>query len=71
MKIFKQELCDKCLQIRPTMADGSQGISVEGLLDSDGYNKYLGFVAINFIILTYLDEEGGCPNCIEVFKRVT
>ena len=71
MKISKTDLCNSCLKIRPRMNDGSLGMAIEDLLDSKGYNQPMGFFMGNHAILLYLQENGGCSSCINLFQRAT
>ena len=68
-RVSKNELCSSCLSIRPRMNDGSLGDSVGSFLDCVGYSKPEGPAIINEMLLFYLENNGGCSNCIRVLKN--
>ena len=71
-KITKSQLCYYCRMIHPIMGNGEPfDLSIENLLDGKGYNTGLGFHMLNLTILQYLQDNGGCPGCIALFKRAT
>jgi uncharacterized protein (TIGR02145 family) len=54
------------------MNDGNlSGMTIEEFLNSPGYNAPMGYIAINPIILLYLEENGGCSSCINLLKLAT
>jgi len=67
-RVSKDDLCSSCLSIRPRMNDGSLGDSIGSMLDSVGYNKPEGPAFMNSMILVYLEDDGGCPACISLFR---
>jgi hypothetical protein len=71
MKVTKYQLCSSCRKIRPVMSNGELGMSIEELLDSNGYNSPLGYTMGNQMALLYLQENGGCSSCISLFRCAT
>jgi len=68
--IEKHQLCDQCRKVRPVMNDGKLGFSVEEMLESKGYQgSGMGYLMINHMVLNWLENNGGCPKCINIFKR--
>ena len=65
-RIKKEELCDSCRKIQL----GESGRTVERMLDSEGY-KTLMYRMINEMLLTNLQSEGGCSECINLFESAT
>jgi len=63
MKVQKYDLCALCRKIK--YSDGT----IEELLDSKGYNEnILSCVMGNLSLLSTLEKEGGCSNCISLLK---
>jgi hypothetical protein len=71
MRIQKGQLCDSCRKIHAIMSDGKPNKdSIEDILDSGAY-KTMRYIFFNEAILTYLESDGGCSACINLFKRAT
>ena len=70
-RISKSELCSSCLSIRQRMNDGSLNDPIGDILEWEGYKTPEGVSTINEMILFYLEENGGCSNCIRVLKNAT
>jgi len=69
-KISKYELCDLCRKIHPIMNDGKPyEDSIGDYLDRPGY--YDQSIMMNRIILCWLQDNGGCSKCIDLFKYAT
>ena len=68
-KISKHELCWSCRTIHPMMNDGPFEYSIEQILDSSGYE--VGYLTWNFEMVYYLENNGGCKRCIDLFKSAT
>jgi hypothetical protein len=68
-RVSKDDLCSSCLSIRPRMNDGSRGDSIESMLDSVGYKNPEGPSFMNEMLLFYLEDNGGCSDCIRVLKN--
>ncbi|MDR0503109.1 MAG: hypothetical protein LBH16_07285 [Treponema sp.] len=67
-RVSKDELCSNCRKIRHHMNDGSLSDTIEDLLDCVGYKKPEGPSFMNQIIQFYLEDNGGCKNCINKFN---
>jgi hypothetical protein len=50
------------------MSDGSAPTSVKEFLESVGYKKPEGPAFMNFVVLSWLEENGGCASCISKVK---
>ena len=73
-KISKNELCNNCRKIRPKLNSPSgpkSGVPMEEFLDSKGYNMPNGYEIMNPTMLTHLEDNGGCPKCINLVRRAT
>gem|GEM_PF-3970643 len=53
------------------MSNGKLGSSCEDFLDSNGYNNGTGFIMMNHMLLSYLENNDGCSTCITLIKRAT
>jgi hypothetical protein len=53
------------------MSDGSTPTSVKEFLESVGYQKPEGPAFMNFALLFYLEENGGCASCISKVKSAS
>ena len=71
MKLSKYDLCKSCRRVQPLMSNGELGLSCEDFLDSKGYNNGAGFIMMNFMLLSYLENNDGCSACISLLKRAT
>jgi hypothetical protein len=67
-RISTSDLCASCLSIRPKMSDGSSPTSVKEFLESVGYQKPEGPAFMNSIVLSWLEDNGGCTSCISKVK---
>ena len=67
MKISKNQLCYDCRKIR-----WNANTLIEEMLDSPGYtqNPFV-HIAINPVMLSLLQENGGCDACKRLFERAT
>jgi len=68
-RLSTEQLCSSCLSIRPRMNDGSLGDSIETMLECVGYSKPEGPSIINDMILQWLEDNGGCSDCIRVLRN--
>jgi len=71
MKLSKNDLCSSCRQIRPRLysANGdTRGKPLETLFDGKGYNEPM-VGLVNKMILQYLEDDGGCSECINTLRR--
>jgi ankyrin repeat protein len=70
MKISKHDLCSSCRKIRTVMGDGKPfKYLIEEILDGKRYNDSTAWYVIgHYMILTHLEQNGGCPSCINLLK---
>jgi len=69
MRVSKYDLCSSCREIRPIMNGGKPSdMTVGELLDSKG-NAGMGYFMINQMVLTYLEDDGGCPTCTNLLRQ--
>ncbi|MCL2188379.1 MAG: hypothetical protein FWC16_07710 [Defluviitaleaceae bacterium] len=68
MRIYQHQVCDRCLPIRHKTSDGTYGPSVEEWLTCDGYKTEFGRNDINSTIAMFLEEDGGCQKCVQLFS---
>lgn len=69
MKVSKHDLCSSCRKIRPIMSGGKPAsFIIEEFLDSPGYNMPMGEMMGNQMLLLHLQDNGGCSNCINLFR---
>ena len=74
MKIIsKNDLCSACRQIRPfaDSTDVSMRFTIEEFLGDEVYRQPNPFGNGNDMLLAYLRQHGGCPNCIKLAERAT
>jgi len=67
-KVSKYDLCNSCRKIKYPVEE-----TIEGILDSKGYNNSMlppMFPMINHGILESLEENGGCTNCTSLLRRI-
>ena len=71
-KVQKYELCSSCLNVRPVLSNGSLGITIAEVLDSKAFNagNPLSLQMMNITAFTYLTANGGCANCINLFRQL-
>jgi len=67
-RVSKVDLCDSCRKIRQRMNDGSFSDTVEELLECVGYKKPEGTFALNPTLLFFLEDNGGCNSCKNLFR---
>jgi hypothetical protein len=65
MQVLKSQMCISCRTKRQN--PGSE--SIEEVLDKDWYKAGIGNDDINTAMMVYLQKNGGCPSCINLFKR--
>ena len=70
VKITKDELCASCRQIRWRMNNGDLSpMTIEEFLDASFLNATPeGQFLANRAVLVYLESDGGCARCINLFK---
>ena len=62
------DFCESCLKIG---CGEDRSITVKDFLDSPGYAHPLVPANINYAILFGLEDNGGCPSCINKAKSAT
>jgi hypothetical protein len=67
-KLSTSDFCASCLEIGCT---NDRSLTVKEILNSPGYPNPMGYESLNYTILYGLEENGGCPNCINTVKRAT
>jgi hypothetical protein len=72
MRIQKEQLCNSCRKIHPLMNNGKYWFqSIEDLLDDDRNKNPMECILTNNMILAYLQMNGGCSKCINLFTLAT
>jgi len=59
------DFCESCLEIR------CAGNTVKEILNSQGYATPIGPCSLNYSILYGLQDNGGCPGCINMVESAT
>ena len=66
-ELSTSDFCESCLKIG---CGNDRSTTVREILNSPGYHN-MGYMGANYTILGGLQNNGGCPSCINMVKNAT
>jgi hypothetical protein len=67
-QLSTSDFCESCLEVG---CGNDRSITVRHILNSPGYPNLAGYSSLNYTIQYGLEENGGCPSCINTAKNAT